>query len=97
MDRPTVEGQRGPRRSTITLDLPPGQVVTTPRSDVMFVVTEWGIARLHNRPIEDRVRAMIAIAHPDYRDDLRAQAAGATTSSQPDFSVRNAAIISSPG
>lgn len=75
--RSTVEGQRGPRRSTITLDLPPGQVVTTPRSDVMFVVTEWGIARLHNRPIEDRVRAMIAIAHPDYRDDLRAQAAGA--------------------
>jgi acyl-CoA hydrolase len=37
-------------------------------------VTEWGIAEPRGRPLADRARALIAIAHPDHRDGLEAQA-----------------------
>ena len=64
----------GSYKSTIVLNLPPGEIVTVPRTDVMYIVTEQGIANLFNRPVEERVEAMISIAHPDYRDELRQQA-----------------------
>jgi acyl-CoA hydrolase len=38
------------------------------------VVTEWGVAELRGRSIRGRAEALIAIAHPDHRDDLRAAA-----------------------
>ena len=60
--------------STITTTLPAGAVVTTPRSDVMYVVTEFGIADVYNKPISERVKAMISIAHPDFREQLRQEA-----------------------
>jgi acyl-CoA hydrolase len=41
------------------------------------VVTEWGIAELRGRPLAERARALIAIAHPDHRDELEAHARGA--------------------
>ena len=60
--------------SNIVLNLPAGQVVTTPRASVMYVVTEYGIANLLNKSIPDRVHAMISIAHPDFREELTQQA-----------------------
>lgn len=44
--------------------------VTTPRSDVDFVVTEWGVADLRMRSLAERVAVMIAVAHPDHRAPL---------------------------
>ena len=44
--------------------------VTTTRNDVNFVVTEYGIAQLKGRTMKDRARALINIAHPDFRDEL---------------------------
>ena len=70
----TVKGKDGSRISTITLNLPAGEVVTTPRSEVMNIVTEFGIADLYHQPIRERVKRMIAIAHPDFREELHAQA-----------------------
>jgi acyl-CoA hydrolase len=70
----TVETKDGKRKSTITAVLPPGAVVTTQRSDVMYVVTEYGIADLYLKSIPDRVKALIAVAHPDFRDELKKQA-----------------------
>ena len=64
----------GTYHSTITLNLPAGEIVTVPRTDVMYVVTEQGIANLYNRPIEERVEAMISIAHPNFREQLRKEA-----------------------
>lgn len=64
----------GTYKSTISLNLPPGQIVTVPRTDVMYVVTEQGIANLFNRPAEERAKSMISIAHPDYREELMRQA-----------------------
>ncbi|MFC3076609.1 acetyl-CoA hydrolase/transferase family protein [Phenylobacterium terrae] len=48
--------------------------VTTPRSDADLVVTEHGVAELRGQPIRERVRRMIAIAHPDDREALAREA-----------------------
>ena len=56
------------------LDLTPGNVVTAPRSDVMYVVTEYGMVNLKGKSIPERAKAMISIAHPDFRDDLEREA-----------------------
>jgi acyl-CoA hydrolase len=64
-------------KSTIVATFPPGSVVTTPRSDTMYVVTEYGIADLFCQPIRERVNSMISIAHPDFRDSLRKEAIAA--------------------
>ena len=42
-------------------------VVTTPRSDVDAVVTEFGVARLRGKSLKERAEALIAIAHPEFR------------------------------
>ena len=60
--------------SNIRAHLPTGAVVTTPRSDVMYIVTEWGAANLFNQPLEDRICAMIRIAHPQFRRALAQEA-----------------------
>ena len=49
----------------------PDEVVTTPRSDVDVVVTEHGVAHLRGKSLSERAKALIAIAHPDFREDLR--------------------------
>ena len=61
-------------RSRIRAQLTDGSVVTTLKNTVDHVVTEWGIAELRGQPIAERARALIAIAHPDHRDALEAQA-----------------------
>jgi acyl-CoA hydrolase len=60
--------------SKIVSQLDPGDVVTTLKNTVDKVVTEWGVAELRGRSIRERTRALIAIAHPDHRDRLRAEA-----------------------
>jgi acyl-CoA hydrolase len=50
--------------------------VTTPRSDADLIVTEWGAAELRGQPLKERVRRMIAIAHPDFREALEREAHG---------------------
>jgi acyl-CoA hydrolase len=66
--------KRGDRRSRIGLHLTPGNIVTTPRSDVMYVVTEYGIVNLKGKSVAERARALISLAHPDFREDLERQA-----------------------
>jgi len=66
--------KRGERRSRIVLDLTPGNIVTTPRSDIMYVVTEFGMANLKGKSVPERAKALISLAHPDFREDLERQA-----------------------
>jgi len=47
-----------------------GAAVTTSRNDVHYVVTEYGIAELKGKTLKDRARALINIAHPDFRPQL---------------------------
>ncbi len=51
--------------------LTPGAGVVTSRADVHYVVTEYGIAYLHGKTIRQRAEALINIAHPKFRDELR--------------------------
>ena len=66
--------KRGERCSRIVSELTPGNVVTTPRSDVMFVVTEYGLVNLKGKSIPERAQALIGIAHPDFREGLERDA-----------------------
>jgi acetyl-CoA hydrolase len=60
--------------SRIVPMLTPGSGVITTRNDVHYIATEYGVADLYGRPIRDRVRALIDIAHPDFRAELAEQA-----------------------
>ncbi|MBQ3403794.1 MAG: 4-hydroxybutyrate--acetyl-CoA CoA transferase [Oscillospiraceae bacterium] len=60
--------------STIKPILTPGAVVTVPRVFINYVVTEYGIAELTNANMTERAERLIAIAHPKFRDELKAQA-----------------------
>lgn len=64
----------GGTRSRIVSTIAAGSGVVTTRAHVRTVVTEWGIAELFGKSVHERTEALIAIAHPDHRDDLRAEA-----------------------
>lgn len=67
--------------STVTIDgkvvsrinavLPAGSVVTTPRHAADVIISEFGAAELAGKTVAERAEALIEIAHPDYRDELR--------------------------
>lgn len=58
----------------IVSQLKVGAGVVTTRAHVRFIVTEWGIADLYGKPIRDRVKEMIRIAHPESREQLQKEA-----------------------
>jgi len=47
-----------------------GATVTTPRMDVHYLVTEYGMVKLKGKSTEEIAKSIISIAHPDFRDDL---------------------------
>ncbi|MGE4650658.1 MAG: acetyl-CoA hydrolase/transferase C-terminal domain-containing protein [Myxococcota bacterium] len=57
--------------SRIVPVLPEGTIVTTPRADTHYIVTEFGVANLKGKSVKDRALAIIELAHPDFRDELR--------------------------
>lgn len=64
----------GGKISRITPTLTPGAIVTTSKNDVDCIVTEYGVARLRGKSLSQRAKALIAIAHPKFRDELTFQA-----------------------
>jgi 4-hydroxybutyrate CoA-transferase len=62
--------------SRIAAAMPTGQIVTIPRDLADLVVTEYGVADLLNKSQRERAQALIEIAHPAFRDELRTQAKG---------------------
>jgi acyl-CoA hydrolase len=56
--------------SRIVPTLEPGAGVVTSRGLVRYVVTEYGVAYLHGKSIRERAKALIEIAHPDFRNEL---------------------------
>ena len=54
--------------------LTPGAIVTTSKNDVDYIVTEYGVAHMRGESLASRARQLIAIAHPNFRDELSFEA-----------------------
>ncbi|MGE5421720.1 MAG: acetyl-CoA hydrolase/transferase family protein [Ignavibacteriales bacterium] len=66
----TYKDKEGKLHSRIRPLLTPGSVVTVPRTQVQFLVTEYGKVNMKAKSIWGRAESLISIAHPDFRDDL---------------------------
>jgi acyl-CoA hydrolase len=66
----TYTDKDGRLMSRINPTLPPGEIVTVPRVDVSYLVTEYGVAYLKGLSVPERVLAIVKIAHPNFRDGL---------------------------
>ncbi|MEE9202858.1 MAG: acetyl-CoA hydrolase/transferase C-terminal domain-containing protein, partial [Dehalococcoidia bacterium] len=64
---------QGGQVSRIAPYLPPGTPVTLQRNMADYIVTEYGIARLRGKTLRQRAEELVAIAHPDFRSELRQQ------------------------
>lgn len=60
--------------SKIVFNLDEGAPVTTSRNDVDYIVTEYGIAHLKGKTLRERAKALIEIAHPNFREELTKKA-----------------------
>ena len=60
--------------SRIVPTLDPGAIVSVSRNLTDLVVTEYGVAKLRQRTVRQRVENLIAVTHPDFRAELRRQA-----------------------
>ena len=60
--------------STIQPTLYPGGVVTITRNDIDYIVTEYGVAKMKGKSIDERVDGLIQVAHPKFREELRFKA-----------------------
>jgi acyl-CoA hydrolase len=72
--RSTRKGKDGKTYSNIVAHLPEYSIVTTSRAEPMYIVTEYGVADIYMKSIKTRIKALIAIAHPDFREELKQQA-----------------------
>ncbi len=69
--RSTYTDHDGIVHSNVHPWLPEGCIVTTPKQFVMYLVTEWGLADVFLKTIPDRIKAILKIAHPDFREELK--------------------------
>ncbi len=60
--------------SRIKVTLTPGAAVSISRNLADIIVTEYGVAYMRGRSVRERAAQLIEIAHPDFRDELRAEA-----------------------
>ncbi len=74
---PSTSVVDGERRSRIVAMMPMGSAVTVPRGYADIIVTEYGIARVRGATLRRRIEEITGIAHPDFRAELRAEAARA--------------------
>lgn len=70
----TYTDREGKKHSRIVPTLSTGAIVTLPRSLVQYVATEFGMAQLKGKSTYERAKALIGIAHPDFREDLMKEA-----------------------
>ena len=59
------------RHSNIVPAIAAGSAISGPRALIQNVATEYGVAHLTGLSLEERAEAMIRIAHPDFREELR--------------------------
>ena len=69
--RSSYRDKQGTLHSKIVPQMAPGSIITTPRTCVQYVVTEYCVADLRYKSTLERAKALIAIAHPDFREELK--------------------------
>jgi 4-hydroxybutyrate CoA-transferase len=69
-----ISGRTGERSSRIVPEIKAGAGVVTTRAHARTIVTEYGVAQLFGQSLRERAQALIAIAHPDHREQLSAAA-----------------------
>ena len=70
----TFKDKTGAIKSRLVPTLTPGAIVTVPRTIAQYVCTEYGMVQLKGKSTWERAKALISIAHPDFRDELTRQA-----------------------
>ena len=65
-----TDRKTGEIKSRVVAGLPENSVVTNPRAQAHYLVTEWGMVELAGRSLWERAERIISIAHPDFREDL---------------------------
>lgn len=70
----TFTDKKGNVHSRIRPTLPPGTIVTVPRTITSYIITEYGTINLKGRSTWQRAEGLISIAHPRFRDELIAEA-----------------------
>jgi len=70
----TYTDKNGKLHSRIKATMTPGSVITDTRATVQYIVTEYGKVNLKGMSSWQRAEALISIAHPDFRDELIAEA-----------------------
>ncbi|MBN2342356.1 MAG: GNAT family N-acetyltransferase [Deltaproteobacteria bacterium] len=81
--------------SRIKAILDDGAGVVTTRGDVQYVVTEYGVAYLHGKSVQERAIALISIAHPKFRAELTREAVAARYL-RPDHAAIEGKIVVGP-
>ena len=66
----TYKDREGRQHSRIVPTFEPGSITTIPRQMVDYLVTEYGVVRMHGLPTWWRAEAIINLAHPDFREEL---------------------------
>lgn len=66
----THQNRDGSLKSNIVPFIPGGSAVSAPRTMIQYVATEYGVAKLSGLSLRERAKAMISIAHPDFREEL---------------------------
>lgn len=66
----TFTDSAGVLRSNVLPFFSGGEIITTPRTQAACIVTEYGIAELSGKSTWERARALVSIAHPDFREEL---------------------------
>lgn len=69
--RSTYKDKNGEKQSNIVPWLPEGSIVSMLKNYVMFLVSEHGVADIYLKTYVDRIKAIIKIAHPDFREMLK--------------------------
>jgi acyl-CoA hydrolase len=80
---PSTFEKDGELQSRIVPWFGPGAVITTPRHQVDVIVTEYGVAEVEGKTVQERGEALAAIAHPQFRDDLMTAAERASKGRSP--------------
>jgi len=64
----------GRHKSRIVPVMPPGSIITTARTFIDYLVTEYGVVQMKGKSTWQRAELLISIAHPEFRDELIKQA-----------------------